>query len=208
MDEPSTEWEFEVAERIRAGEDEEMARGEVIVKYLDAANPRPLIDTVRKGLPIPALVKRRILAMFEESPSTNERIPTYFDVLRRYRTVTDEARRILEWLKGGHKLLTDGGNPEHKFWLALIRGLCVGHPGAQWGHLPLPDTPLKIKIRFRDQRYRPVKPELATNRFVLRELVDRLVNGGDMSAQAAIARVAAENNQSIAAVKLAYYGTA
>jgi hypothetical protein len=207
--EPESEWEWEVAERIRAGEDKDTAFAGVIQLFLNAADPGPLIDAVRKRYRIPAMTKRFIAAMFEEDPSriTNEPVLTYFDVDRRYRTVTDEARRRKEWIENGYKVLANDGDPEFIFWLTLIRALCVGHPNAQWGHLPLPDTPLKIKIKSRDPRYRPANPEIGIKRRVLRELVNRLVRGGDeMTVQAALKRVAAENNQSFETVRLAYYG--
>jgi hypothetical protein len=207
--EPETQWEWEVAERIRVGEDKETAVAGVIQLFLNAADPRPLIDAVRKGYRIPAMTMRFIAAMFEEDPSriTNEPVLTYFDVDRRYRTVTDEARRRKEWIENGYKVLADGGDPGFIFWLTLIRALCVGHPNAQCGHLAIPDTPLKIKIKFRDPRHRPAKPEIGIKRRALRELVIRLVNGGDeMTVQAALERVAAENNQSFETVRLAYYG--
>jgi hypothetical protein len=206
--EPTTEWECEVIDLVLAGEDEETAIAGVIQKWLNAADPRALIDAHRKGYRFPAILMRFISAMFEQDPNriTNEPVLTYFDVERRERTVTDEARRRKEWIDAGKKALDENLDPGWMFWLVLVRALCVGHPNAQLAGLALPDIPLKITIRFRDPRHRPATPDIAINRRVLRELVDRLVQGPErMTVTAAIERVKAENNCSSETVRAAYY---
>ena len=201
---PATEWEFEVVRRVRAGEDEEVALTAVLQEFLGAGDPRPLIDMGRARRPLPALARRYIAQMFDESPQSNEPSPTYFDVQCRYRTVTDEARRRREWIEAGKAVLDNNQDPDWMFWLVLARALCVGHPGAQRGSL-LADIPIKITIRPRDKRHRQAKPDVVINRFVLRELVDRLVKGGGMTAQAAIEQIADETAQSMRTVKRAFY---
>jgi hypothetical protein len=201
--EPDSEWELEVVRRVLAGEDEEAALTAVLQESLGAGDPRILIGIGRAMRPIPALARRYIAAMFDESPQSNEPIPTYFDVERRERTVTDEARRRREWIEAGKLALDNNQDPGWMFGFVLARALCVGHPGAQRGSL-LPDIPIKITIRPRVQRRRAAKPDVAINRFVLRVLVDRLVMGG-MSAQSAIEQVAGQTNQDGRAVKRAFY---
>jgi hypothetical protein len=203
VDQPSTEWELEVVRRVLAGEDEETAIAAVMQEFLDAGNPTPLIDMGRKWRPIPALARLRIALMLDESPQSNEPTPTYFYVHRRHRTVTDEARRRREWIEAGKKELDNNLDPGGMFWLTLARGLCVGHPETQPGQLP--DIPIKITIRPRVQRRQSAKPDVAINRFVLRELVDRLVKDGNMTAKAAIEHVATKTNQSVRTVKPAFY---
>jgi hypothetical protein len=209
--EPTTEWECEVIDLVLPGEDEETAVARVIQKWLNAADPRALIDAHRKGYRFPPMLVRFIAAMFNEDPSriTNEPVLTYFLIERRERTVTDEARRRREWIEAGKAALDNNQDPGWMFWHVLVRALCVGHPNAQAAHLPLPDIPIKVTIRCRDKRHRPAKPDLATNRRILRETVERLVKGPErMTATAAIQRVAAENNKSFETVRAAYYGDA
>ena len=105
--EPTTEWEYEVIDLVLAGEDEETAIAGVIQKWLNAADPRALIDAHRKGYRFPATLVRFITAMFNEDPSriTNEPVLTYFLIERRERTVTDETRRRREWIDAGKKVL-------------------------------------------------------------------------------------------------------
>jgi hypothetical protein len=72
---PATEWEFEVVRRVRAGEDEEVALTAVLQEFLGAGDPRPLIDMGRARRPLPALARRYIAQMFDESPQSNEPSP-------------------------------------------------------------------------------------------------------------------------------------
>src|ERR1700722_13916276 len=116
---PATEWEFEVVRRVRAGEDEEVALTAVRQEFLGAGDPRPLIDMGRARRPLPALARRYIAQMFDESPQSNEPSPTYFDVQCRYRTVTDEARRRREWIEAGKAVLDNNQDPDWMFWLVL-----------------------------------------------------------------------------------------
>src|ERR1700683_4686209 len=119
--EPESEWEFEVVRRVRAGEDEEAALTAVLQEFLGAGDPRPLIDMGRAGRPVPALARSYIAQMFDESSQSNEPSPTYFDVQRRYRTVTDEARRRREWFEAGKTVLDNNQDPGWMFWLVFAR---------------------------------------------------------------------------------------
>ena len=121
---PKSEWEWEVVERMRAGKDKDTAIAGVIQLFLNAADPRPLIDAHRKGYRFPAMLRRFISAMFEQAPSkiTNEPVLTYFDVERRERTVTDEARRRKEWIEAGKKALDENLDPGWMFWLVVDFG--------------------------------------------------------------------------------------
>jgi hypothetical protein len=206
VEEPSTEWEWEVVRRVLAAEDEEMAITAVMQKFLAAGNPQPLIDMGSSRRPIPPLARRYIALMFDESTQSNEPGPTYFDITRRERTVTDETRRRLEWIEAGKAALDNNQDPDWMFWLTLANALRVGHPSALPNGSPLPTTPIMIKIKFRDQRHRPKDPAVAVNRAVLHTMVGRAIKDGAPTTEKAIERVATENGVSVDVVTKAYYG--
>jgi hypothetical protein len=69
VDEPRTEWEFEVVRRVRAGEDEETALAGVIELFLNSAKPDALVGAIEKGYQIPAVTRRLLVAIFGGDPS-------------------------------------------------------------------------------------------------------------------------------------------
>ena len=72
---PDNEWDSEVYQRALAGEDEQTVRNEVIKRYLDACDPRPLVSAIRKGRCISATTRRHLAAIFDSTPRENEPIP-------------------------------------------------------------------------------------------------------------------------------------
>ena len=133
MDEPSTEWEFEVVRRVRDGEDEETALAGVIELFLKAGKPEALVHAIKlfllkAGKPIPALTRRLIVAMFEEDPSkiTNEPVQVRFNVKLRGRSHTGDEFWPLWYIRSGHKALTEDREPYRRFWETLADGLIAG----------------------------------------------------------------------------------
>jgi hypothetical protein len=212
MDEPSAEWEFEVVRRVRAGEDEETALAEVIATFLDAGKPAPLVEAIRKGLRLPVSTMRRIAAMFEEAPTTNEPVLTMLriEIMRRGRPIpTDrplsraEQELYVKPLLAGQEALVEGRDPGRTFWIFLADSLQNGHP-EDW-HDPPPYSRVRIRLQFRQLAHRPIDPALKINRLVLREIVGRAKKDGAVSATEAIACVAAETGQKVRTVKRAFY---
>jgi hypothetical protein len=48
---PDNEWDTEVRLRALAGDDEETVRTEVIKRYLDVCDPRPLVSALAREAP-------------------------------------------------------------------------------------------------------------------------------------------------------------
>jgi hypothetical protein len=67
VDEPRTEWAFEVVRRVRAGEDEETALAGVIELFLNAAKPDALVGAIEKGYQIPAVTRRLLVRCSAET---------------------------------------------------------------------------------------------------------------------------------------------
>ena len=67
IDAPDDAWNGEVFRRKLGGEDEEMVRAEVIARYLDSLDPRPLLDAIDHARPLPASILRRLAVMLDEN---------------------------------------------------------------------------------------------------------------------------------------------
>jgi len=180
--EPESEWEWEVARRVRAGEDEETARADVIEVFLNAGRPEALVGAIKlfltAGKPVPVLTRRLIVAMFEEDPSkiTNEPIRVRFNIEARSRTQTDDEFWPVWYIRSGHKALTEDREPYRKFWETFADGLIAGHP-EDFVEEP-PPIPIKIKLEVLEQgRGRPPDPKRAINKGLIGKLVAREKRG-------------------------------
>jgi hypothetical protein len=183
VDEPSTEWEFEVVRRVRAGEDEETALAEVIRSSLAHADPRALVGVIEKGRAIPALTLRYIAAVFDKHPQTNESIKTIFEIepLRQEGIIADGLR---DFFWAAYDALVEGRDPGQDFWRMLALWLRAGHP-EHWTGYPL-DVPVKVRLRFREKRRgRPRKAERSINQAVLGKLMAREIANGTQYKSAA-----------------------
>jgi hypothetical protein len=169
--EPETEWEFEVVRRMLAGEDKETALAGVIELFFDAANPVALVGAIEKGLAIPAPTRRRIAALFEKEPRSNEPVNVILEIKspRREGVIADGLR---DFFWAAYDALAEGRDPGQDFWRVLALGLRAGHP-KYWGGRPL-EAPVKMRLRFRDKRRgRPPKPERSINQAILGDLMAR-----------------------------------
>jgi hypothetical protein len=212
------EWDTEVRLRTLAGEDEAEIRAEVIRRYLDVCDPRPLVSAILKGRYISESTRRRIAAVFDPEPRINEPVPTIFGVLpshgrlRKY-LKPDEAAWI-KYLRDCCHDLAEGRLPHPIFWQALSYGLRCGHPERFHGKAPelpikirpeLPKFSIKIRLQFRAQDHRPADPSLDIRYRAIRWFVAEAVKGG-LSKEKARQKVADDLNLSARTVRRAVYG--
>jgi hypothetical protein len=183
MDEPSTEWEFEVVRRVRAGEDEETALAKVIQDFLAHANPVALVGAIEQRRPIPALTLRYIAALFDKHPRTNESIKAILEIepLRQKGMIADGLR---DFFWAAYDALVEGQDPGLEFWRMLALWLRAGHP-EYWTGDPL-DVPVKVRLRFREKQLgRPPKAERSIKNAVLGQLMAREIANGTQYKSAA-----------------------
>jgi hypothetical protein len=205
---PDNEWDAEVRQRVLAGEDEETVRAEVIKRYLDVCNPRPLVSAILKRRHIGATTKRHIAAIFDPEPRINEPAPTILGIqfrgrrLRKY--LTPSELKFVRLLQANQQALYEGGEPADGFWLLLARGLRGGHPDEHWiGRSP--EYRVKLRLQFRAQNHRPPNPALDIRDRVVRWHVEEAKKRG-LTKAAAIEEVAEKCNLSIRTVRRAVYG--
>jgi hypothetical protein len=103
---PDNDWDTEVRIRSLQGEEEEEIRVEVIQRYLDVCDPRPLVSAIINGRRISAATKRRIAAIFDPEPLINEPVLTNFGV-------RPSRGRFRKYLK-----------PDEAAWVKYLRDCC------------------------------------------------------------------------------------
>lgn len=203
---PDNEWDTEVRQRALAGEDEETVRAEVIKRYLDVCDPRPLVSAIRKGRPLSATTRRHIAAIFDPKPRINELVPTIFGLRFSGRRLKKNLNSDeLKWVRltlANQRALYEGGEPSPWFWTELADCLRCGHP-EHWNGRP-PEHPVKLRLQFRSQNHRPPDPARDVRDRALRWLGSEAMKGG-LTKAAAIERVAKECNLSERTVKRAVY---
>jgi hypothetical protein len=176
----AAEWEVEVIERVRAGEDADTALAEVINLYLDAGKPIALVGAIynalNRGDHIPALIRPRIAALFENEPKSNEPIRTIFAFIHPpQQGLRANELRDLFW--DGYDALVEGRDPGLAFWRALAEGLMAGHP--EMGLCLLYPAPIEMRLRSRKPaRGRPLEPERATKHKTLANLTAQKIAQG------------------------------
>jgi hypothetical protein len=204
---PDNEWDTEVRIRSLQGEDEEEVRAEVIRRYLDVCDPRPLVSAILRGRPIGATTKRHLAAVFDPEPRTNEPVPSSFGVRPSHGRLREFLKPVeADWVRvllAGHAALSEGRSAPPAFWEGLAKGLRRGHPKHWIG--PPPEFPIQIRLQFRAQNHRPTDPSLNMRNRALRWFVDEAVEGG-LTREAAIEDVAEKNGLSARTVKRAVYG--
>jgi hypothetical protein len=176
--EPKSEWEWEVVQRVRAGEDEETALAGEIELFLNAGKPEALVDAIKKRYKISALTRRLLVAMFEEDPReiTNEPVQVRFNVKLRGRSQTGDEFWPVWHILSGHKALAEEREPYREFWKTLADGLIAGHP-EDFVEEP-PPIPIKIELEFPEKgRGRPPDPKRAINKDLIGKLVAREKHG-------------------------------
>ena len=132
-DAPDNEWDTEVRGRTLTGEDEETVRAEVIARYLDACDPRPLISAIIKGRRLPATTIRRVAAIFDHDPRVNEHVPTVFGIRfsgRLRKVLSPGQAACVRYLLINQKALAEGRDPDPRFWGWLARALRCGQSRA------------------------------------------------------------------------------
>jgi hypothetical protein len=182
---PDNEWEFAVARRVLAGEDEETALGGVIQGFLALANPVALIGVIEQDRPIPALTMRYIAAIFEKDSSqiSNERVPVVFaiELRRRGKPIPDDGRLltpgeqdVVKALMAAQKLLACGTSPGDPFWRWLADSLQRSHSKYWFGPSLPPGLAIRLRLEYREKsRGRPREQELSINQTRLGELMAR-----------------------------------
>ena len=220
---PDNDWDTEVRQRALAGEDEETVRAEVIKRYLDVCDPRPLVSAIFKGRPISATTRRHIAAIFDPDPRVNEPVPTIFGIsfLRgRGRGYLNSAQaKWVKFVQANLQALSEGSEPGPLFWPMLACCLRCGHPEhwisrpseypEHWIGRPGEDPvkvqyPAKLRLQFRAQKHRPTDPTLDMRNRAMRWFVDEAMKRGSTRG-AAIEEVAKANNMSERTVKRAVY---
>jgi uncharacterized protein YoaH (UPF0181 family) len=175
---PDNEWEFEVARRVLAGEDEETALGGVIQDFLALANPVALVGVIEQDRPIPALTMGYIAAIFEKDSSqiSNEPVPVVFviELRRRGKPIPDGARLtpgeqdVVKALMAAKKLLAVGISPGDSFLRWLADSLQRSHSKHWFGPSLPPGLAIRLRLEYREKSPgRPPKPELSTNQAIL-----------------------------------------
>lgn len=203
---PDNEWDSEVYQRAMAGEDEQTVRTEVIKRYLDACNPRPLVSAILKGRRISETTRRHLAAIFDPNPRENEPVPTVFGIrfskgrLRKH--LKPDQEKWVDLLRISQQVLYEGNEPYPAFWIALAYGLRRGHP-QHWIGRP-PEYPVEIRLQFRAQNHRPPDPALDTRNRALRWLVEDATKARLTKAKA-IEKIAKACNLSERTVKRAVY---
>jgi hypothetical protein len=199
---PDNAWDTEVRRRTFGGEDEETVRAEVIARYLDVCDPRPLVSAILKKRVLSASTMRRVAAVFDK----NGPVPTIVGITfgkGRPPTITPPSEeKIIRGLTAGVALLAEGCNPDIRVWRALALGLRCGHL-EHWIGSP-PESPFRLRLQFRELNHRPKDPALDERNRAVLWFVDKAVEDG-LTKSAAIECVARDLGLEARTVKRVYY---